>query len=140
MVFNDIKLSEIKIVAEVIVNLTSTNPIVLFDAQMGAGKTTLIKEVCSQLGIEGQVASPTFAIVNVYLTNFGEEVYHFDLYRVEKVVDAFEIGFNEYIESGNICLIEWPQIMAEYFPANSVKVEIQPGSKEDRRNFNIIIP
>ncbi len=140
MIFKNVALKDINLVANEIVKISSTNPIILFDAQMGSGKTTLIKEVCMQLGIEGQVASPTFAIVNIYISNLGDEVYHFDLYRINKAQDAFEIGFYEYIDSGNICLVEWPNIMSEYFPENSVTVKIEPGDSTMTRDFSIILP
>jgi len=81
----------------------------LFRGQMGAGKTTLIKEICLQMGVRHSVQSPTFSLINEYETEQGETLYHFDLYRLKNTQEAIEIGIEEYLDSGNICLIEWPE-------------------------------
>ena len=86
----------------------------LFRGQMGAGKTTLVKEIGQQLQIKSIVQSPTFSLVNPYETESGVIIYHFDLYRIKSTKELFDIGFDDYLFSGNLCLIEWPQIATQY--------------------------
>lgn len=95
--------------------------VIAFHGQMGAGKTTLINEICRQLGVEeGVTASPTFAIVNEYESAAGEPVYHFDLYRIESPEEALDFGIEDYFYSGNLCLIEWPERIEELLPDNTL--------------------
>jgi tRNA threonylcarbamoyladenosine biosynthesis protein TsaE len=89
---------------------TKENKIFLFSGEMGSGKTTLIKAICQQLGIDEIVSSPTYSIVNIYRSSFLGEVYHFDLFRLKNEQEAEEIGIADYLDSGNICIIEWPEI------------------------------
>jgi len=96
----------------------------LFIGEMGAGKTTMIKTVCEQLGVIDQVSSPTFSIVNEYATAGGAVVYHFDFYRLEEVEEAVGIGAEDYFFSGNICLIEWPQLISGLLPDEFMTVHI----------------
>ena len=101
--------------------------------QMGAGKTTFIAAVCKALGIVEPVNSPTFAIVNEYVADNGETVYHFDCYRLNTLRDALNIGIEEYFASGNICFIEWAENIEELLPADTVRVNIvveDDGSRE----------
>ena len=102
-----------------------TPSIVAFIGEMGAGKTTFIKAVCAELGVIDIVNSPTFAIVNDYEGQNGNRIYHFDLYRIEKEEEILDIGFEDYIYSGNWCFIEWPEIAESYFPEHTVKVKIE---------------
>lgn len=108
-----------------------------FYGSMGAGKTTLIRAICRQLGVQDDVASPTFAIVNEYrsgmldgcLAPLGTQpVYHFDFYRIRQPQEVFDIGFDEYIYSGNLCLMEWPELIEQYLPSETtpVHITIQP--------------
>jgi tRNA threonylcarbamoyladenosine biosynthesis protein TsaE len=90
--------------------LLKTTPILLLKGNLGAGKTTFTQVLLQFLGVTKGVSSPTFNIVNEYQTNLGESIYHFDLYRIKHVVELEEMGFEDYLESGNICLIEWPEI------------------------------
>jgi tRNA threonylcarbamoyladenosine biosynthesis protein TsaE len=92
---------------------------------MGAGKTTLIKEICSLLDIEDKISSPTFSLVNEYKSRQGESVYHFDFYRIEDEEEAMDIGFEEYIDSEKWCLIEWPQNIENLLPLKSSAIQIQ---------------
>ena len=124
MTFKNITLHEIQRIATDILEMFPNERIFVFDAPMGAGKTTLITKMCQYLGVGDEVASPTFAIVNVYQGKKFQEIYHFDFYRLEKVEDAFEIGFYEYFDSGNYCFIEWPDLIKEYLPENYVEVKI----------------
>ncbi|MCM1372156.1 MAG: tRNA (adenosine(37)-N6)-threonylcarbamoyltransferase complex ATPase subunit type 1 TsaE [Bacteroides sp.] len=91
---------------------------------MGAGKTTFIKAVCEELGVTDAVTSPTFAIVNEYNSAHGP-VYHFDFYRINSVAEVMDLGFDDYAYSGNICLMEWPELIEELLPDDTVKVFVE---------------
>jgi len=106
-----------------------TRRVFAFDAPMGAGKTTFIKQLCEELGTEDVVNSPTFAIVNVYDTPADGEVYHFDCYRLKDIVEAQDFGAEEYLYSGNLCLIEWPDIIEPLLPEDTIYIRIRV--KED---------
>ena len=95
-----------------------------FYGSMGAGKTTFISAVCRVLGVEDEVASPTFTIVNEYLTGDGRPVYHFDFYRIEKISEALDIGYEEYMDSGELCFMEWPEKIEQILPDDALKVYI----------------
>ncbi|SEK54929.1 tRNA threonylcarbamoyladenosine biosynthesis protein TsaE [Aquimarina amphilecti] len=96
----------------------------LFDAEMGVGKTTLIKEICKQLGVLDTISSPTYSLVNEYK---GEEntIYHFDFYRIQDEEEAYDIGFEEYLDTNAWIFIEWPEKISNLLPENSVKVKIE---------------
>ena len=96
---------------------------------MGAGKTTLIRELCRTLGVTGEVQSPTFSIINEYKTLSDDSVFHFDLYRINKIEELFDIGYEEYIYSGSYCFIEWPELAGDLLPEGTVRLEIS-GEKE----------
>jgi len=98
----------------------------LLKGEMGSGKTTLVKQIVEQLGVEGTVASPTFSIVNQYGNTDGSVVYHFDLYRLKNELEAFDIGLEEYLNSGNVCLIEWPEKLVRLLPDQYFEVQIEP--------------
>ncbi len=106
-----------------------------FFGEMGAGKTTFIKALCKQLGVKDNVASPTFAIINAYLSDNKSELYHFDFYRIKKLQEALDIGSEEYFYSGNYCFIEWPELVADLLPEDSVAVSIEIGQGEQERIF-----
>ena len=97
-----------------------------FYGKMGAGKTTFIKAVCEELGLEDVITSPTFAIVNEYRSETsGELIYHFDFYRVKKIEEVYDMGFEDYFYSGALCFIEWPELCEEVLPEDTVKVTIE---------------
>lgn len=98
--------------------------VIAFHGEMGAGKTTFIKALCAEFGVTDNVASPTFAIINEYLTPSDETIYHFDLYRLETIADLQNIGAEDYFYSGNLCLIEWPDIAEPLLPGNTLHVTI----------------
>ena len=100
------------------------NTIFAFYGHMGAGKTTFIKAICEELGVKDVITSPTFAIVNEYTDGQGEPVYHFDFYRIKKQEEVYDIGFEDYVESGSVCLMEWPELIEDILPADTVKVSI----------------
>ena len=118
-------LSDIDRAAGEFLEAIGDNRIIAFYAPMGAGKTTFTTALCRRLGVrEDAVSSPTFAIVNEYRTGDGEPMYHFDFYRVSKVSEALDIGFYDYIDSGSLCVIEWPENIEELLPEETLKVSI----------------
>jgi len=109
-----------------------TRKVFAFDAPMGAGKTTMIKQLCEELGTSDVVNSPTFAIVNVYDTPNDGEIYHFDCYRLKDIVEAQDFGAEEYLYSGNLCLIEWPDIIYPILPEDTVFIRMRVKEDGDR--------
>lgn len=101
--------------------------VVLFHADMGVGKTTLIKALTAQLGVEGATSSPTFSIVNEYHSKLGTILYHFDLYRIENEEEAYDMGLDEYFDSGNWCFVEWPDNTPNLLPEirSEIYLELQ---------------
>jgi tRNA threonylcarbamoyladenosine biosynthesis protein TsaE len=106
--------------------------ILLFEGEMAAGKTTLIKELCRQAGITEPVSSPTYALVNEYESNRGEVFYHFDFYRLNHPQEALDMGATDYFYSGRTCLIEWPGLVQDFLPDHCVLVTIAKGAGEAR--------
>jgi len=100
------------------------NRIFAFYGAMGAGKTTFIKALCRELGVEDEALSPTFAIINEYHTHEDIPVYHFDFYRINKLEEVYDIGYEEYLYSGHYCFLEWPELIEELLPEETVKVTI----------------
>ena len=96
-----------------------------FYGKMGAGKTTFIKAVCEELGVEDVITSPTFAIVNEYTDGQGAPIYHFDFYRIKKLDEVFDMGYEDYIDSGHLCLMEWPELIEDILPDDATKVTIK---------------
>lgn len=97
-----------------------------FYGGMGAGKTTFIKAICEELGVEDVITSPTFAIVNEYRANeTGELIYHFDFYRIKKIEEVYDMGYEDYFYSGALCFIEWPELIEELLPDDAVRVRIE---------------
>jgi len=121
-------LEHINEAAQTFVENIGDHTVFAFYGKMGAGKTTFIKAVCEVLGVTDVITSPTFAIVNEY-TAQGEPVYHFDFYRIKKLEEVYDMGFEDYFYSGALCLIEWPELIEEILPEDAVKVSIQ--EKED---------
>ncbi len=136
MDFKNISLSDLPKVAEELLKNNSSK-IILFYGEMGAGKTTFIKEICKKLGVTDTISSPTFSIVNEYLTSSGETIYHFDFYRLNDESEALDIGVEEYFYSGNLCLIEWPEKINSLLPDNAIKVYLSENTN-DTRNIKII--
>lgn len=99
-----------------------------FYGKMGAGKTTFIKALCEELGVEDVITSPTFAIINEY-TAQDQTIYHFDFYRIKKLEEVYDMGYEDYFYSGALCFIEWPELIEEVLPEDAVKVTIT--EKED---------
>ncbi len=102
------------------------NTVFAFYGKMGAGKTTFIKAICQELGVTDNITSPTFAIVNEYRSDIaGELIYHFDFYRIKKLEEVYDMGYEDYFYSGAICFIEWPELIEDLLPGNTVKVSIE---------------
>lgn len=102
--------------------------------KMGVGKTTFTKALCEELGVEDVINSPTFAIVNEYQDGQGQPIYHFDFYRIKRLTEAYDIGFEEYLDSGCLCLIEWPELIEDLLPEETVRVTIE----EDENGSRVI--
>lgn len=117
-------LSELSRVADAVIERLGERRVVAFRAPMGAGKTTLIAEIVAALGSGDVVTSPTFALVNEYDTGEGDVVYHFDFYRIDRVEEAFDMGYEEYFYSGELCLVEWPEKIEELLPGDVMTVTI----------------
>ena len=122
--------SDLPTVAEKILERTGSSRIIVFYGEMGAGKTTLIKAICRKLGVEGTVSSPTFSLVNEYISRQGKKIYHFDFYRLKNETEALDIGCEEYFASGNYCFIEWPEKIKHLLPATACAITISANGDE----------
>ena len=118
-------LEEIGQAAQEFVAAMGDRKVFAFYGKMGAGKTTFIKAVCEELGVEDVINSPTFAIVNEYVDGEGEPIYHFDFYRIKNVQEVMDIGYEDYVYSGNVCFMEWPELIENLLPDDAVKVTIE---------------
>ncbi|QNK62821.1 tRNA (adenosine(37)-N6)-threonylcarbamoyltransferase complex ATPase subunit type 1 TsaE [Pedobacter sp. PAMC26386] len=127
-------LDELSSAADALLSFAGNEKIFAFEGEMGAGKTTFIKVLCKKLGVTEVVNSPTFSIVNEY-DAAGQVIYHFDFYRIKNLQEVFDIGYEEYFYSGNICLIEWPERIRELLPENYLEVEITADT-ETQRSFS----
>ena len=129
------RLAEIESIATKLLNELHSR-VLLFYGKMGSGKTTLIKEIAAQLGVKDLTNSPTFSLVNEYVTGNGEPMYHFDFYRIEREEEAYDMGFEEYLDSGSWCLIEWPEKVENLLPLDSavIRIEINP---DDSRTIQL---
>ena len=124
-------LDELDNVAREVLDSLAGRSVVAFDAPMGAGKTTLISRIAAMLNVDDDVASPTFAIVNQY--EGDRTIYHFDMYRIERVEEALDFGCEEYFASGELCLVEWPEKIEPLLPEDTMVVRIEIKSDTERR-------
>ena len=112
-----------------------------FYGEMGVGKTTFIRAICEALGVRETVTSPTFAIVNEYLiedlSSSLKKVFHFDFYRIRRLSEAYDMGFEDYLDSGHVCFIEWPELVEELLPEDTVNVTIKEDSTDHTRTVTI---
>ena len=118
-------IEEIAVAAKEFVTAMGDRKVFAFYGKMGAGKTTFIKAVCEELGVEDVINSPTFAIVNEYVDGKGEPVYHFDFYRIKNLQEVLDIGYEDYVYSGHMCFMEWPELIENLLPDDAVKVTIE---------------
>lgn len=121
---NAFVLEELPQIAKELLSAIGNHKIITFYGEMGAGKTTLIKQLCKTLKVTDTIQSPTFSIVNEYLTEDNQQIYHFDFYRIKEEEEALDFGVEEYFYSGNYCFIEWPEKIPNLIPENAVKVSI----------------
>jgi tRNA threonylcarbamoyladenosine biosynthesis protein TsaE len=121
MIISVSDLSALPAAARTLLSAMKDQKVFLFHGEMGAGKTTFIKAICAELGVATAVSSPTFALVNEYEYP-GGLIYHFDCYRLKKANEALDFGLEEYLDSGHYCFIEWPEKIAEFWPASYVDV------------------
>ena len=126
-------LAELPDAAEEIIRSLGGRTIVAFRGEMGAGKTTLIREIAARLGSDDVVTSPTFAIINQYAAAEGRTLYHFDFYRIDRLEEGYDFGYEEYFDSGDLCLVEWPEKIEPLLPENTMNVRITALSEQERR-------
>jgi|TARA_B110000438_G_scaffold92534_2_gene92123 tRNA threonylcarbamoyladenosine biosynthesis protein TsaE len=131
MRFENLEIKDYSKVSDYLIKNKKSN-IILLDGNMGSGKTTFIQTLCKNLGVLDNVLSPTFSLVNEYILKDNLLIYHFDLYRVKSVEELIEIGFDEYVYSKNICLIEWPEIAKEIIPNKNIRIKIEINEKLKR--------
>lgn len=125
--------SELSEVAQTVIESLDGRSVVAFVGEMGAGKTTLISAIMEYLQSADTVTSPTFALVNQYFTGEGDVVYHFDFYRINSIAEAFDMGYEEYFYSGDLCLVEWPERVEQLLPDNVMVVRIETLDTTSRR-------
>jgi len=125
------KATDLKIISKYLIEDLSTK-VVRIDGSMGAGKTTLISSICKSLGVEEPISSPTFSLVNTYKSRDGI-IYHFDFYRIQNAHEALDIGLEEYLESGNLCFMEWAEKIIPHLPLNYDHYKLEVIDKEHRK-------
>jgi len=118
-------LKEVPQAARAVIEAAGPSRVLTFEGEIGAGKTTLIKEVCRQLGVVDEVSSPTFALVNEYQDESGAAVYHADLYRLRDIEEALDIDIGGYLDSGQWCLIEWPALIEPLLPEDCCRIKLE---------------
>ena len=118
-------LSDLDYVAQKFLNKMDNRKVFAFYGEMGAGKTTLIKAICKAMGVTETITSPTFSLVNEYKDDDDNPIYHFDFYRIKNIEEAFDFGYEDYFYSGNICFIEWPELIESLLPTEVVEVIIK---------------
>lgn len=128
-------IEELSKVSELLLDWREKSNIIAFYGAMGAGKTTLVKNLCQKLGVNDEVNSPTFALVNEYQTENFDSVFHFDFYRIKSMEEVFDIGYEDYFYGGSLCLLEWPELIDPLMPEHFIKVEITHGDTDTNRKI-----
>jgi len=126
-------LPQIQSAAATFLGALNNHHLVALHGEMGAGKTTFVHAVCDELGVQNAVSSPTFSIINEYTTAAGKTIYHLDLYRLKSVQEAIDAGVEDCFYSGNLCLVEWPEIAPAIFPEDTLHVHIEIAGNDERR-------
>ena len=124
-------LENIREAARAFIDAIGDHKVFAFYGSMGAGKTTFVKAICEELGVEDVITSPTFAIINEYSSREGV-IYHFDFYRIKKLEEVYDMGYEDYCYSGALCFIEWPELIEEVLPEDAVKVSIRENADGSR--------
>lgn len=119
--------------AKILLNKYPSKRLFAFYGEMGAGKTTFIKSICRELEVIDNISSPTFAIVNVYHTQTEDELYHFDFYRIKSLEEVYDIGYEDYFFSDHYCLMEWPEMIEQLIPEETIRVEIKVDTEDQSR-------
>ena len=125
-------IDEIQSVVKQLLNTNGLKKVITFHAEMGVGKTTFIKEIVKQLGVNDNSSSPTFSLVNEYQTSKGETVYHFDLYRLNSIEEAFDFGIEDYLQTNGWLFIEWPELIENYLDTDFHKIELSISENNKR--------
>lgn len=126
-------LDTIQEAAKEFINRMGEGKVFAFYGKMGAGKTTFIKALCETLGVKDVITSPTFSLINKYTDGKGNSIYHFDFYRIKKLEEVYDMGYEDYFYSGNLCLLEWPELIEEILPENVIKVTIEEQADGTRK-------
>lgn len=132
-IYEEVQLEEMSDLASDLLQSFGNQKVWQFIGDLGAGKTTLIKELCEKAGVQDIVQSPTFSMVNEYQTTDGEIIYHFDCYRLKNKEEALDFGIEEYLFSGNLCLVEWPQVIQSLFPDDFLTISLRNTPAGNRR-------
>ena len=128
-------LSTIREAARTFIDMIGDHKVFAFYGSMGAGKTTFVKAICEELGVEDVITSPTFAIVNEYTGDTSltsHKIFHFDFYRIKKLEEVYDMGYEDYFYSGDLCFIEWPELIEDLLPEDAVKVTIRENADGTR--------
>lgn len=125
-------LSDLDVAAKTFIDKMNNKKVFAFYGEMGAGKTTFIKAICKSMGVVGAITSPTFSLVNEYITDSGISIYHFDFYRIKNIEEVYDFGYEDYFYSDNICFIEWPELIESLLPDDVVEVRISIDENEQR--------
>ena len=136
-------LDAIRAAAQQFVNNIGEARVIAFYGGMGAGKTTFIKALCQELGVDDVITSPTFALVNEYTDGHGDPIYHFDFYRIRRIEEVYDMGYEDYFYSGNLCLLEWPELIEDILPDDTVRVKISvdaDGSRQVGFDLEVVAP
>lgn len=126
-------LDTIQEAAKEFINRMGEGKVFAFYGKMGAGKTTFIKALCETLGVKDVITSPTFSLINEYTDGKGNSIYHFDFYRIKKLEEVYDMGYEDYFYSGNLCLLEWPELIEEILPENVIKATIEEQADGTRK-------
>ena len=126
-------LDTIQEAAKEFINRMGEGKVFAFYGKMGAGKTTFIKALCETLGVKDVITSPTFSLINEYTDGKGNSIYHFDFYRIKKLEEVYDMVYEDYFYSGNLCLLEWPELIEEILPENVIKVTIEEQADGTRK-------
>ena len=126
-------LDTIQEAAKEFINRMGEGKVFAFYGKMGAGKTTFIKALCETLGVKDVITSPTFSLINEYTDGKGNSIYHFDFYRIKKLEEVYDMGYEDYFYSGNLCPLEWPELIEEILPENVITVTIEEQADGTRK-------